>query len=90
MNLYPIDLQSTKQRLLLKQLKVYFFSSPEIISKLIETIAFLLQPQKDYAMAATINEAIELLRQLQGWPPGYFEQTVGSLADDPMVIPDDG
>jgi hypothetical protein len=23
------------------------------------------------------------------WPPGYFEQTYGCLANDPMAVPDD-
>ena len=23
------------------------------------------------------------------WPPGYFEQTYGCFADDPLAIPDD-
>lgn len=25
----------------------------------------------------------------KGWPPGYFEQTAGSFANEPLDIPDD-
>lgn len=36
-------------------------------------------------LSAVIEDAIELLCQALGWPPGYFEKTAGSLADDPIV-----
>ena len=25
----------------------------------------------------------------RSWPPGYFEQTYGCMADDPTAVPDD-
>lgn len=34
---------------------------------------------------ATLNQS----GQGQDWPPGYFEQTYGSLAEDPLTLPDD-
>ena len=30
------------------------------------------------------------LQQRKGWMPGFFEQTAGCLADDPIVIDDEG
>ena len=41
------------------------------------------------------NTDLEVLVVVQpkakaGWPPGYFEQTAGSLADDPIVRPSQG
>ena len=29
-------------------------------------------------------------KEKRGWPPGYFERTAGSLADDPMERPSQG
>ena len=29
-------------------------------------------------------------KEKRGWPPGYFEQTAGSLADDPIKRPSQG
>ena len=37
-------------------------------------------------LSAVITDAIELLRQALGWPPGYFDEVIGSLADDPMEL----
>ncbi|HET6250658.1 MAG TPA: hypothetical protein VFE47_23420 [Tepidisphaeraceae bacterium] len=45
-----------------------------------------------------VRDALALVRQggvasrpadSKGWPPGYFEQTAGSFADEPFDIPDD-
>lgn len=33
-------------------------------------------------------EALVLRAQHQGWPPGYFSQTYGALAEDPLTRPD--
>lgn len=30
------------------------------------------------------QQVVDQLRETLGWPPGYFEETAGSLADDPM------
>ncbi|MBK8024225.1 MAG: hypothetical protein IPK19_23015 [Chloroflexi bacterium] len=29
-------------------------------------------------------------KEKRGWPPGYFDRTAGSLADDPMERPQQG
>lgn len=29
-------------------------------------------------------------KEKRGWPPGYFERTAGSLADDPLQRPSQG
>jgi hypothetical protein len=29
-------------------------------------------------------------KEKRGWPPGYFERTAGSLADDPIERPSQG
>ncbi|NJL55605.1 hypothetical protein HC928_10710 [bacterium] len=29
-------------------------------------------------------------KERRGWPPGYFERTAGSLADDPIERPSQG
>lgn len=41
------------------------------------------------------NADIEVLvvvqrKEKRGWPPGYFERTAGSLADDPIERPSQG
>jgi hypothetical protein len=45
-----------------------------------------------------VRDALALVRQSgrgsvitdnQGWPVGYFEQTAGSFANEPLDIPDD-
>lgn len=40
----------------------------------------------DYAQ----YEALVLQAQDAGWPPSYFAQTYGALADDPLSRPDQG
>ena len=40
----------------------------------------------DYAQ----YEALVLQAQHAGWPPSYFAQTYGALADDPLSRPDQG
>ncbi|MEW6494194.1 MAG: hypothetical protein AB1589_17020 [Cyanobacteriota bacterium] len=42
-----------------------------------------------------IYQPIESSRRVKtpeelGWPPGFFEQTAGCLADDPIFIDDEG
>jgi hypothetical protein len=35
-------------------------------------------------------EEIEALAQSNGWPPGFFRQTVGQWAGEPLVRPPQG
>jgi len=35
-------------------------------------------------LGESIEQVIEQLRQTLGWPPGYFDEVIGSLADEPM------
>ena len=35
-------------------------------------------------------EALVALAQQRGWPPDYFVQTYGALADDPLTRPEQG
>lgn len=43
-------------------------------------IELRIKPVKTYPPNATPEDL--------GWPPGFFEQTYGILADDPMELPD--
>jgi hypothetical protein len=45
-------------------------------------IEVTIKPIKSYPPNATPEEL--------GWPPGFFEQTAGSLADDPIERPPQG
>ena len=36
------------------------------------------------------REALARTPEAPGWPPGFFERTYGSLADDPMERPPQG
>ncbi len=38
-------------------------------------------------MATLEREALAELPEAPGWPPGFFERTYGSLADDPLARP---
>ena len=35
-------------------------------------------------------EALVARAEPKGWPKGYFEETYGALADDPLVRPEQG
>lgn len=56
----------------------------ELLIEAIGAMVYALKSKRDYELNATIAEGIELLRQALGWSPGYFEETAGSLADDPL------
>lgn len=56
----------------------------ELLIEVIGAMVYALKSKRDYELNATIAEGIELSRQALSWPPGYFEETIGSLADDPI------
>ncbi len=56
-----------------------------LIGRAIKDLSMVEQAIEDgLYMPAVIEDVIELLRQALGWPPGYFDEVIGSLADDPM------
>ena len=45
----------------------------------------------DVEVEVTVTvQLVDSTPQGKGWPPGFFEQTFGSLKDDPLVIDSEG
>lgn len=44
----------------------------------------------DYEQYEALVARAEQPRWQRGWPPGYFEQTYGALADDPLTREEQG
>ena len=68
-----------------------------VTSELEETLQ-QLDARASSLLERLVRDALALVRQggapsrpadSKGWPPGYFEQTAGSFADEPLDIPDD-
>lgn len=48
------------------------------------------QPEKTTASKLMTIEEIEALGQSNGWPPGFFRQTAGQWAGEPLIRPPQG
>jgi len=68
-----------------------------VTSELEETLQKLDAPAASL-LERLVRDALALARQgnlpstpadSKGWPPGYFEQTAGSFADEPLNLPSD-
>ncbi len=47
-------------------------------------------PADSLTTPANIPSDKKLSPEELGWPPGFFEQTAGALADDPLIIGSEG
>lgn len=58
------------------------------IAKILDEKLQSLDPKQAEALASTVLEAIKQIDRsndaANGWPEGYFEETAGSFADEPL------
>ena len=50
----------------------------------------LLLPAGRYRVVVLVAEPPAVARDERGWPGGFFDETYGSLADDPLSRPEQG
>ena len=54
------------------------------------TLQEQLIQQIRHSAATQLNSTPQLVQRKRSWPPGFFEQTFGSLRDEPMVREPEG
>ncbi len=47
-------------------------------------------PAGRHRVVVLVEELVTEARDDLGWPPGFFEETYGALADDPLTRPEQG
>lgn len=62
----------------------------ELPTELANTDLEVLVVMQPLEASKAINGNKALTPEELGWPPGFFEQTAGSLSDDPIVIEPEG
>jgi hypothetical protein len=61
----------------------------------LESLALALLPREKLRLITRLTRTLEQeyiaqLPEAPGWPPGFFERTYGSLANDPIERPSQG
>ncbi len=47
-------------------------------------------PAGRHRVVVLVEELVTEARDDLGWPPGFFDETYGALADDPLTRPEQG